>query len=80
MSDTSVTVVVPCFGPSGTVLRALKSAEKHYLPSLKPYDAEQYLPYPSLVSQQMQRNPIYSIIEDAGQKHRRYHGFDRIEK
>lgn len=50
--------------------------ERHVLPYLERYDPEKYYPYPSLVLEQMERNPIYKIYEEGGVLKRRFLGID----
>lgn len=50
--------------------------EHHVLPYLERYDPGKYYPYPSLVLEQMERNPIYKIYEEGGVLKRRFLGID----
>ena len=50
--------------------------ERHVLPYLERYDPEKYYPYPSLVLEQMERNPIYKIYEEGRVLKRRFLGID----
>ena len=50
---------------------------RNVLPFLQPYDPEQHHPYPSLVLEQLQRNPVYRIEDENGCRIRRRLGADR---
>jgi glycosyltransferase involved in cell wall biosynthesis len=48
--------------------------ERHVLPYLEPYDAEKYYPYPALLLEQMEQNPVYRIKDVDGRKVREHYG------
>lgn len=52
--------------------------EQKVLPFLELYDPERHHPYPSLVLDQMRRNPIYKIDEVDGRRIRRFLGVDVV--
>jgi glycosyltransferase involved in cell wall biosynthesis len=61
--------------------RELDEAARRYmsqqvLPYLVPYDPVKNPPYPRLAREQMERNPIYRIVETDGQRRRKFLGLD----
>jgi len=52
--------------------------ERRVLPNLEPYDPGKYYPYPSLVLEQMQKNPIYRICSAGGRLTREFYGIGPI--
>jgi hypothetical protein len=55
-------------------LAAEQFMQTHVYPFLVPYDPDRYCPYPELVISQMERNPVYKLIERAGRLTREYTG------
>jgi hypothetical protein len=51
--------------------------EREFLvPYLQPYDPEKFYPYPALVREQMEKNPIYELYREEGRFKRRFLGLD----
>jgi len=50
--------------------------ERNVYPYLQPYDPKKFYPYPSLVREQMEKNPIYKIFQDQGRLKRKFLGLD----
>jgi glycosyltransferase involved in cell wall biosynthesis len=50
--------------------------QRHILPHLERYDARGRYPYPRLVAEQLQRNPIFEISAGTDRLERRFLGFD----
>jgi hypothetical protein len=64
------------YGTSDLAEAASIYMQRHVLPYLEPYDPKKYYPYPALVAEQMQKNPIYRIYEEQGKLKRRFCGID----
>jgi glycosyltransferase involved in cell wall biosynthesis len=52
--------------------------QENVYPFLQPYDLNKYYPYPRLVREQMERNPIYKIVRSDGVVTREYCGIDPL--
>jgi glycosyltransferase involved in cell wall biosynthesis len=50
--------------------------QRNILPYLQTYDPDKYYPYPTLVAEQMETNPIYRIYVNHGKPERRFCGID----
>jgi glycosyltransferase involved in cell wall biosynthesis len=64
------------YGTSDLAEAASIYMQRHVLPYLEPYDPKKYYPYPTLVAEQMEKNPIYRIYEEQGKLKRRFCGID----
>jgi len=76
LHDYIENIVEKKYGTKNFDEAALLYMERHVLPYLQPYDPEKYYPYPSLVRAQMEKNPIYKIYQEKGQRKRRFLGID----
>ena len=64
------------YGTSDLDVAARLYMERHVLPYLEPYDPDRYYPYPRLVQEQMERNPVYKISKSKRGLTRDYLGVD----
>lgn len=70
-------VVEQKYGTKDLDEAARRYMSQQVLPYLVPYDPDKHYPYPRLVQEQMERNPIYRIVETDGQQRREFLGLDR---
>ena len=64
------------YGTSDLPEAARLYMERNVYTYLQPYDPKRFHSYPSLVLQQMEKNPIYKIFQDEGRLKRKYLGID----
>ncbi len=69
-------IVQEKYGTSDFAEAASIYMQRHVLPYLEPYDPQKYYPYPTLVAEQMEKNPVYKIYEEKGKLKRRFCGID----
>lgn len=65
-------VVEQKYGTADLEAAARLYMQRHVYPYLEPYDPQRYFPYPELVREQMERNPVYRIRHVDGCMERTY--------
>ncbi|MBV7338396.1 hypothetical protein KFU94_61250 [Chloroflexi bacterium TSY] len=65
--ESYVRVVIPeKYGTEDLDEAAQIFLREHIYPFVQQYDPEKFYPYPKLVIEQIERNPIYQIVEENG--------------
>ena len=80
LDDYIAHVVQEKYGTSDLEKAAQLYLERHVLGYLELYDPKRYYPYPSLIIEQMKKNPIYRISSSANGLTRKFCGIDPIER
>ena len=72
-------IVEQKYGTKNFEKAAAMYLEQNVLPYLEPYDPKKYYPYPALVREQMDRNPIYRISTCDSKLTRKFTGLDPLQ-
>lgn len=64
-------IVEKKYGTTDLNEAAARYMQRHVLPYLEPYDEKKYGPYPSIVRELMQTNPVYQIVNKDGRTQRK---------